>query len=168
VAPSSSSSAPDRIVFDCNIFLQFLLNPNGPAGRCISLALARQVELLLSEPVLTELRELPEKPVAIKYGIDDQIISRFILSLLQQAVYLENVTEQFQHPIDPDDSCYVNLALAGNAMLIVSRDKHLLGLNDPAKPWSEEFRRRFPHLRILTAEAFLREQDRSRAISDIT
>ena len=161
MASSSPSSSRKRIVFDCNIFLQFLLNPNGPAGRCLQLALSGQIELLLSEPVLVELRELPEKAVAVKHAIDDQVIGRFILSLLQQAVYLDEVPEQFVHPIDPDDSCHVNLALTGKALLIVSRDKHLLGLNNPSKPWSTDFRSRFPHLRILTAEEFLKEHDNS-------
>ena len=163
MASSSQISPRERVVFDCNIFLQFLLNPHGPAGRCMRIALDGHVELLISEPILIELRELPLKSVATKNGIDEAIIEQLIYSLLQQATYVTTVTEHFIHPIDPDDSAYVNLALSGNAPVIVSRDRHLLGLNDPSKPWSAGFRSQFPHLRVISAEQFLREWDESNA-----
>ena len=41
--------------------------------------------------------------------------------------------------------------------LIVSRDRHLLGLNDPKKPWSAEFRSRFPGLQVIVVEELLRQ-----------
>lgn len=156
---SSQSSLREKCVFDCNILLQFLLNPSGPAGRCVKTTLDGNLELLLSAPVLSELRELPEKAIAIKNGLDDAAITRFIVSLLQNATFLEDVNEDFHHPVDPDDSCYVNLAISEGASIIVSRDRHLLGLNDVNKPWSADFRARFPILRILTVEQFLRELD---------
>jgi predicted nucleic acid-binding protein len=109
--------------------------------------------------VLTELRELPEKMIAIKNGINDVVIDRFIFSLLQKSEFLDIVKDDFHHPIDPDDSCYVNLALTGDASIIVSRDRHLLGLNDATKPWSADFRARFPTLRIIPVEQFLKEWD---------
>ena len=68
---------------------------------------------------------------------------------------IQDVPHVFDHPIDPDDSGYVDLALATGTKLIVSRDRHLLGLNNPAKPWSAEFRRRFPEFRVLTPEDLL-------------
>jgi len=159
VEPNSSTNTREKVVFDCNIFLQFLLNPNGPAGRCVQIALDGKVELLVSDAVLDELHDLPQKAVAIKFGIDESTITRFVQSLLQQATYVAIVSEAFLHPIDPDDSCYVNLALAGNASLIVSRDKHLLGLNDATKVWSADFRSRFPNLRVVAVEKFLSEWD---------
>ena len=161
-----SNSAKEKCVFDCNIYLQFLLNPHGPAGRCVQIALDGKLELLLSEPVLAELRELPEKGIAIKNGIDDEMITRFISSLLQKSTFLDSIRDDFQHPIDPDDSCYVNLALTGGASIIVSRDRHLLGLRDAAKPWSADFRTRFPNLRILPVEQFLKEWDAKMLQSD--
>lgn len=60
------------------------------------------------------------------------------------------------HPIDPKDSHYVNLALASDAKLTVSRDKHPLGLTNPAKPPAAEFMSRFPHLKVLQPEELLR------------
>jgi predicted nucleic acid-binding protein len=53
----------------------------------------------------------------------------------------------------------VNLAVAAQANLIVSRDKDLLDLGNPARPESTEFHRRFPTLRILEPVQFLLELD---------
>ena len=58
---------------------------------------------------------------------------------------------------EPGDAHYINLALAADARLIVSRDKDLLDLMDPAKPEAAEFQGRYPLLRILNPVAFLRE-----------
>ncbi len=66
------------------------------------------------------------------------------------------------HPLDRDDSEYVNLAIVADAKLIVSRDKHLLGLNDAAKPWAREFQERFPDIRVMEPAEFLIERERQR------
>jgi predicted nucleic acid-binding protein len=52
---------------------------------------------------------------------------------------------------------YIDLAVAAGAAVITSRDKHLLNLTNPAKPWSADFRARFPWLRVMSPETFLRE-----------
>ena len=67
---------------------------------------------------------------------------------------VSNVTPTYVHPIDPDDSHYIDLALAAGASLITSRDRHLLNLMDRA-PEGAEFHRRFPFLDIVTPEALL-------------
>jgi putative PIN family toxin of toxin-antitoxin system len=146
----------DRVVFDCNVFAQAILSPRGPAGQCMSLAQTGQIELFVSEFVLGEISELHLKlPVRTGVTADDtedlaQLVRTF-------AKVLDPVPSIFVHPIDPDDSAYVNLAIAANAELIVSRDKHLLGLNDPSKPWTNEFCSRFPALRVLAPDQFLAE-----------
>ena len=72
----------------------------------------------------------------------------------------------YAHPIDPADSEYVNLALAADAKLIVSRDKHLLNLMDIQRPESKQFRTFFPQLIIISPDAFamqLREEEQRAA-----
>jgi predicted nucleic acid-binding protein len=61
----------------------------------------------------------------------------------------------YQHPWDPDDSPYINLALAAGARLIATRDRHLLDLMNATIPESRAFRRRFPELEILRPEQLL-------------
>lgn len=154
-------SSEIRVVYDCNIFLQFLLSSGGPAARCVQAALSGRVRLLLSDEVVAELLSLPDKPVAARNRIDEPVVHRFVISLLKSSDYIAQVPKRYGHPIDPDDSADVNLALAGGAVIIVSRDRHLLGLADLRKHWADAFRAEFPLLRILTAEQFLQEIDRA-------
>ena len=56
-------------------------------------------------------------------------VMRFMEELLSLAVNLDTVPSLFEHPIDPKDSVYVNLAIAAGATIIVTRDRHLLALN---------------------------------------
>ncbi len=70
---------------------------------------------------------------------------------------LQGFPELFAYQRDPEDAHYVNLAVAADARLIVSRDKDLLDLMDLAKPEAADFQNRYPALRILSPVEFLRE-----------
>ena len=70
----------------------------------------------------------------------------------------ERLKEQGRiHPIDPDDSHYVNLALHAEAGVIVSRDKHLLNLMDAARKEAQEFMAQFPAIRVIDPVELLQE-----------
>lgn len=66
-------SESTKVVFDCNVFLQALANPDGPAGRCVEMALSAQVSLYLSPIVLEEIRRVTSYP---------KLIAKFELSAL--------------------------------------------------------------------------------------
>jgi uncharacterized protein len=148
---------PGKVVFDCNIFAQALLNPLGPAGACVEAAIDGRVTLFISDFVLEELRDIPNKSTPRRAGVTKQKAESLIAILIEIAERIGAPPPVFVHPIDPDDSHYVNLALAAGARLIVSRDRHLLNLNNPAKPWSSEFRRQYPLLQVISAETLLKE-----------
>ena len=144
-----------RVVFDCNIYVQSLLSATGPSGACVQAALDRRVQLFLSPYILGEIRDTPNKPTPARLNVTPARVERLITNLLTTATFVPDVPHVFDHPIDPEDSHYVDLALASGSKLIVSRDRHLLGLNDPKKPWSADFRRRFPGLRVIPSEELL-------------
>lgn len=143
-----------RAVLDCMVFAQALINPDGPAGECVVRGSGQQFTIVLSPQVLAEILELPQK-LPVKYCVTDAKVIAFLDELMPTCLMIEHVPHVFAHPIDPDDSVYVDLALAAGARMIVSRDRHLLGLNNPEKPWSATFRQRFPDLRVLTVEELL-------------
>jgi predicted nucleic acid-binding protein len=62
--------------------------------------------------------------------------------------HVMRIPEIYRNPFDPDDSHYVNLAVASNARLITSHDGDLLNLMDESRPEGRDFRRRFPDLQI--------------------
>jgi len=150
------TQAPPRVEFDCNIFVQSLINLNGPAGRCIEKAKERSVLLFVSPYVLAEIREIHLKTPA-KYGITAAQTDELVRAITSFALIATNVPRVYRHPHDPDDSHYVNLALKTGARLIVSRDKHLLMLVDSAHKDARQFQARFPSLRILDPVELLRE-----------
>ncbi|MGD0463790.1 MAG: putative toxin-antitoxin system toxin component, PIN family [Tepidisphaeraceae bacterium] len=147
-----------RVVFDCNIFLQALAAPGGPAARCVEMALCGQVALYLSPIVLDEIRKVTSYPKLVaKFRLRPNRVAALLENLPKVAVIVPLVPELWRYSRDPDDAHYVNLALAADARLIVSRDADLLDLMDSNKPEAAEFQKRFPALRILDPVGFLRE-----------
>jgi putative PIN family toxin of toxin-antitoxin system len=142
---------PDlRVVYDCNVFAQAMINTHGPAARCIEQVLAGKLRLFWSDYVLGEIRRIPEKSTPGRLGITPEIVERLLAPLQPVAILAGEPPSIYQHPFDPKDSHYVNLALATGSTTIVSSDKHLLNLVNPARRESVEFRQRFPSLDVLT------------------
>ena len=131
------------------------MNPAGPSGACVQAALDCRVALFVSDFVFEEIRGLPNKPTPARAGVTPEKAEALVQLLRDRAQSISVVPDVFTHPIDEDDSAYVNLAVAAGAGLIVSRDRHLLNLNNPAKPWAKDFRARFPGLRVVSAEDML-------------
>jgi uncharacterized protein len=149
-----SGEAGEKVVFDCVVFAQALINPKGPAAACLALAQQGKVVVFVSDYVLQEIRELPQK-INPRFGVTPERVDGLIQELAKFARMVGQAAEVYVHPIDPDDSHYVNLALAAGAKLIASRDRHLLDLMDPAKPHAREFQSRFPSLLITTPESLI-------------
>jgi putative PIN family toxin of toxin-antitoxin system len=153
---------PPRVVFDCVIFAQALINPKGPAGDCLKAAESTECLLHVSAFVLQEIRELPSK-LPLRYGITAERVEMLIKQVHEYAETVIEVPEQFKHPTDPKDAGYINLALGTNSELVVSRDRHLLVLMDVSTPEGQSFQRRFPQLRIVRPVEFLRILGRTEA-----
>ena len=143
-----------RAVYDCNIFVQALINPVGPAGKCVETALSVQLTLFVSEFILEEIRESHQK-LPRKYGVTAQQTDALAAAIAKVAQSIANVPAVFSYARDPDDAHYVNLALAAQAKLIVSRDRDLLDLMNERSIDGAEFKRRFPTLQIADPVAFL-------------
>ena len=149
------SEAVERVVFDCNIFAQTLITPSGNAGQCVERVLDGRVSLYWSDYVLEEIRRIPAKPTPKRLGVTPDQSELLISRLMPVAHLVENPPSVYQHPIDPKDSHYVDWAVASNAKLIVSRDKHLLNLMNPSKPGAQQFKAMFPRLAVLQPEQLL-------------
>jgi len=102
------SATPPRVVYDCNIFAQTLINLRGPAARCIHEAQNGAAVLFTSQFVLSEIRELHEKLPA-KYGVTAEQTDELARAILSFATVLTDIPDVYRHPFDPDDSHYVNL-----------------------------------------------------------
>ena len=145
-----------RVVFDCVACAQAIINPNGPAGKCLELARDGALHLCISEYFLTEIRELPDK-LAPRLRITPQKVEQFILDLLTFSRRVTQIPEVYVLERDPDDSHYINLAIAVGAKLITTRDRDLLDLMDDHREEAVDFIRRFTEIRIITPEALLKQ-----------
>lgn len=148
--------APERVVFDCNIFFQALLSPNGPAGQALEAAATGKCQLFASGFIVDELRDVLAWPHLVeRFQLTSERVNIFLESIAEIAAMIEEIPAVFEFPRDPDDAQYVNLALAARAKLIVSRDRDLLSLGDRTTPEGQDFYRRFPELEILTPTELL-------------
>ncbi len=141
-------------VFDCNVYAQALISRNGPAGRIVAAARDRRVGLAVSDYVIREILELPDK-LPPRLGVTDVGVDRFVRDLLVFADLMTDVPPVFAYSRDPDDEAYVDLAVAARADYIVTRDKDLLSLAAADTPDGRAFAARFPGLRVVDPVAFL-------------
>lgn len=147
---------PVKVVFDCNVLLQAAANPIGPAAACMDLVRQGQLLLIMHSQILAEFRSVALRPkVAKKLRLDEAIVEAFVEDVLSHSQLAENVQDVFTHPIDAKDNIYINVAVAARAVVITTRDFHLLNLVDSNRVESIEFRQRFPDLQILTPVALL-------------
>ncbi len=142
------------VVFDCTIFAQALININGPSGKCLTAAQQGQVQLFITDYVLQEIRELPDK-IPTKLDVTPDRVDRLIHELAKYTKLVKGVPPIFSYDRDPDDAHYINLALATNSKYVVSRDNDLLDLMDASRPEGSRFRLQFPSLDIINPTLLL-------------
>ncbi|NOT62371.1 MAG: putative toxin-antitoxin system toxin component, PIN family [Acidobacteria bacterium] len=149
--PAEELALP-KVVFDCNVFLQALVNPHGPAGRCKQLVDRSELELYVSEEVLREVTEVLSRPShkRLMPTLTLELVEAFLADVQLKAICLKNVPEEYRFERDPKDACYLNLAIVANARFIVSRDNDLLDLMKPTTETASAFQQRYPFLKIIT------------------
>lgn len=90
----------EKVVFDCMIFTQALINPMGPAGACVELARARRVQLVISDYILQEVRELSTK-VPSRFKLTSERVERLIHEVQECSENWADVADVYQNPLDP-------------------------------------------------------------------
>jgi len=151
----NESTAP-RCVFDCVILLQAAVS-RGPAFALLRLVETRRLCLLISEDVISELRDVLLRPAVVKRFpiLTSDFVEAFLLRLQQISTAIEFVPRHFQFGRDPDDEPYLNLAIEGAANYLVTRDLDLLELAQQASDEADQLRHICPTLRILNPVALL-------------
>jgi putative PIN family toxin of toxin-antitoxin system len=149
-------TTPERVVFDCNVFFQALTSLRGPARRLLAGAASGELSLFISAATIDELADVASRPHLVqKYGLQSDVVAEFIAEIRSFSTFLESIPHVFDFPRDPKDAHYVDLAVAADAKLIVSRDKDLLSLRDATTAEGREFQSRFPGLLVLTPPELL-------------
>ena len=147
-----------QAVFDTNIFLQSLLNPNSIAAKCLETVRSGKVKFFVSKDTLAEARDVILRPniLARLPDADAGQIEAFIEDISNISTLIRAVPESFRFQRDPKDEIIINLAIAAKAEYIISRDKDLLDLMSGFTDDCKEFRQRLRPLKVVEPLEFLR------------
>ena len=115
-----------RLVVDTNLWISRLLMPNGTAARAVDHALAWGVPLM-SEATLAELADVLARPEFDRYVSRDD--RQGFLQRLGGVVRIVTVTQTIRACRDPKDDKFLDVAVSGDASLIVTGDQDLLVLH---------------------------------------
>lgn len=132
------STPVTRAVFDTNIFVSGHFWKGSPY-RCVMAAEAGLVLLILSDPIVSELRE----KLTEKFGVPAVEVDAIIARLNARAEHVSALGRSGWVTQDPDDDKFIDAALTSGATIIVSGDRHLLALDS------------VEGIRIVTARQFL-------------
>lgn len=127
-----------RAVFDTNIVVSGLFW-KGPPHRCLLAVEAGLVSLVISDPIVSELRDKLTGKFDVPLAEADAIIGR--LNVRAERAPVTGRSGWVMQ--DPDDDKFIDAALASGTTTIVSGDRHLLALGS------------VEGIEILTAKKFL-------------
>jgi uncharacterized protein len=138
--------------------VQAFLGSSGPAYACLELAEEGVVSLLISKFVLAEVADVLSQPALRKHRqtITTEAIEEFLDRIVLCSGLVDDVPRVFTYPRDPEDEPYLDLALAGNARYIVTRDRDLLDLMKDDQTDGQQLGALLPNLDIIDPSAFLR------------
>lgn len=130
-----------KVVLDTNIFLSGLMLPDSFPGKIISAWRSSAFELVLSEPMLTEIARMLAYPkIRKRIAWTDEEINNFTSLLRFRAEIADIQGIHAVVPRDKDDAPVLATFIASGADCLVSGDQDLLELrNDYAIETAVEF-----------------------------
>lgn len=131
-----------RVVLDTNVLISALFW-NGNERVLLDKCRTKELELILSPYILEELGRVLDT----KFSLPKDRIADYSQNLILISKFVFPSKEIHAIKDDPTDNMILECAVAGNANIIVSGDKHLLNLGD------------YKTIRILNARDFLSEYD---------
>lgn len=130
----------NRFVIDTNVVISALLFKSSIPFKAIELA-EKQGKILYSEAILKELERVLDRPKFDKYvSVEERKL--FLLKFMSSCE-LVNITEEINVCRDEKDNKFLELAVSGNANILITGDSDLLVLNP------------FQSIEILTPDRFI-------------
>jgi putative PIN family toxin of toxin-antitoxin system len=114
-----------RAVVDTNIWVSAVISPKGAPARVLQAYRDGRFTLVTSETLLDEIRDVLNRPrIAGKYGIQADDVDALV-DLMRQRAVLVTTTGAVHVCRDPDDDESIEVAIVGQADVVVSRDEDL-------------------------------------------
>jgi putative PIN family toxin of toxin-antitoxin system len=158
------SSDQFKLVVDTNVLVRGLANRNSTSGHLLQLCENRKVHMLLSRPVTREYRDVlgRDELTHAHPAITPEVVRLVIERLRYFADLVDPVRARFRYDRDPDDACFLELAIAGDGTHIITCDKDLLSLPSEHSDAGKRFRQRMARVQVLEAGAFMRQFEMSK------
>jgi putative PIN family toxin of toxin-antitoxin system len=112
-----------RVVFDANVFVSAFVVPGSQGERAFRLAQERHVDLVSSVAILTETAGI----LRVKFSQPDENVTA-VLKLISRSAEIVKPTVRLAVVQHEADNRILECAVAGGADLVVTGDRHLLGL----------------------------------------
>jgi putative PIN family toxin of toxin-antitoxin system len=107
---------PLRLVLDTNIIVSAALKPDGIQRTVLLLATTRPATLFVSQPILSEYKEVLARP---EFKIGKVLQSQFV-QLIRTRAHIVNPPRVLDVTKDPDDSKFIECADAARADYLVT------------------------------------------------
>ena len=114
-----------RVTFDTNVFIS-ALNFGGNPKRLLDMAVAREVEVAISDPIIGEIERVLR--VKFKWQAAEIADTLKLISSFTQRVEPKQTLDVVKS--DPDDNRIVECALESGSEVIVTNDKDLLRMKE--------------------------------------
>jgi putative PIN family toxin of toxin-antitoxin system len=114
-----------KIIIDTNLWISFLIGKSFTNLK--SLIVEKQIEIIISEQLLTEIRTVTQRPKLTKY-FPQQKVEDFLEFLISIAIKIE-ITSNVTLCRDPKDNFLLALAKDSKADYLLTGDSDLLILN---------------------------------------
>lgn len=115
------------------MFVSARISPGGTPARVLEAAEDGLYELVASERLLDEVRDVLARQKFRRY-LPVEAVSVYLERLRSSVTLLGEIEDDAGYTRDPDDDYLIALALVSEADLIVSGDKHLLELEGECAP----------------------------------
>ena|SRR3989338_5889918 len=116
-----------RVVLDTNVFISGIFWEGNFCSQIIEAWQERKFSLITSLDIVVELVKTLQ---SFKIRMPEEMIEEWRNMVLENACVITPTMKIEIIKEDPDDNKFLEVALAGNASIIVSQDKHLLKLRE--------------------------------------
>lgn len=138
-----------RVVFDTNVYISAILSSGNPR-RVLELASRNEIELLISDPILSEIeRVLRTKIFKTEFQITTTLSGIRDISVLVSPGMKLSVIDRHEA-----DNRIIECAVQGKAQYVVSGDRHVLSLKE------------YQGIKILSPTEFLGEINHAVSMQD--
>lgn len=115
-----------RVVLDTNALVRAITRPDGPARQLLLNLLDGPHVLITSPFLLSELQRVLEYPrIREQIAVADADVRSLVTAISDVSELIDFVGGADEISTDPDDNPIIQAAVAGNADMLCSRDRHL-------------------------------------------